>query len=505
MIGSDRRVNWLLIAVAASITGFAFQGTRGLYESTEGRYAECAREMLEGGDWLEPTLDGRPHLTKPPMTYWAIASGMLVFGRNEWGARFHLALSFVLVSLLTAALAGRMWDAVTGTVAGVVYATSIFTAAASNMLSTDNLLALWEAAAVTCYYFAFSSSSKTRSRRWILGMWSMSGLAFLTKGPPGLVFLAAVIPFHLIQRRRGNQAASLLNIPGMLVFAVVGFGWFIRENFLHSGLIASLVSQEVIARATTGLFHRNPQWYAPFMLYLPIMLFGCAPWALYWIQAVRKSEEKFSARSFVRLVTRSPNRLFLVLLAGVPLVLFSLAKSRLPLYILPLMMPLAVATARAIVLTFDRVVVGKKLFLVGFASMALIIAVKAAAPIYPSGLADMKDLYQTVNGLTGDREYDLSLYRESRLWGLQFYENRHIDRLDDGDVVWADGTLENKLLEMSSPGKGAFVLVVRPSRRDNLIGALRKHGIEGEERFSPGGWSVILVQNPRPEGETVVQ
>jgi 4-amino-4-deoxy-L-arabinose transferase-like glycosyltransferase len=496
MIGSCRSVNWLLVAVTASITGFAFQGSRGLYETTEGRYAECAREMLDSGNWFEPALDGRPHWTKPPMTYWAIAAGMLLFGRNEWGVRFHLALSFVLVSLLAAALAGRMWGPATGTVAGVVYATSFFPAAASNMVSADNLLTLWEAAAVTCYYFAISSTSKPRSRRWILGMWLMSGLAFLTKGPPGLIFLAAVIPFHLIRRKRGIHSASLFNVPGMFLFAVVGFGWFLRENLLHPGLLASLAGDEVVARITTDRFHRNPQWYAPFVLYLPIVLFGCAPWAWYWVQAARKRGEKWPARSIARGIAQSPNSLFLILWAGVPLVIFSLAKSRLPLYILPLMMPLAIATARVVELASEQAAVGKRLFHVGLASVVLIVAVKAAGPLYPAGLADMKELYRAVAGLTGDRDYDVSLYRESRLWGLQFYENRHLDRLGGEGDAWADRTLDTALEEMIRPGGSALVLVARPSHRDELLADLTSHGIDGEEHLSPGGWSVILIGNP---------
>jgi len=37
--------------------GLSFQGARGLFETTEGRYAECAREMVASGNYMEPTLD----------------------------------------------------------------------------------------------------------------------------------------------------------------------------------------------------------------------------------------------------------------------------------------------------------------------------------------------------------------------------------------------------------------------------------------------------------------
>ena len=59
--------------------------------------------MLASGDWLLPTLDGEhPHLTKPPMTYWALASSFGLLGTNEWAARLPGALAFVGTGLLVA-------------------------------------------------------------------------------------------------------------------------------------------------------------------------------------------------------------------------------------------------------------------------------------------------------------------------------------------------------------------------------------------------------------------
>ena len=65
----------------ALFVAFSFQGTRGIYETTEGRYAECAREMVETGNYLAPTLSYRPHWSKPPLAYWIIA-GERIFARS---------------------------------------------------------------------------------------------------------------------------------------------------------------------------------------------------------------------------------------------------------------------------------------------------------------------------------------------------------------------------------------------------------------------------------------
>jgi hypothetical protein len=75
------------------VFALAFLGSRGLYSPDEGRYTGVALEMLRLGDWLHPHLHPeQPHYTKPPLTYWAIASSVGVLGENEWAARLPIAL-----------------------------------------------------------------------------------------------------------------------------------------------------------------------------------------------------------------------------------------------------------------------------------------------------------------------------------------------------------------------------------------------------------------------------
>ena len=53
---------------------------RPLFNPDEGRYAEIPREMLSGGDWVIPHLNGLAYLEKPPLQYWATALSLRVFG-----------------------------------------------------------------------------------------------------------------------------------------------------------------------------------------------------------------------------------------------------------------------------------------------------------------------------------------------------------------------------------------------------------------------------------------
>ena len=46
----------------------------GLTDRDEGSNAEAAREMLETGDWISPTLNYQPRYAKPAFVYWVISS-----------------------------------------------------------------------------------------------------------------------------------------------------------------------------------------------------------------------------------------------------------------------------------------------------------------------------------------------------------------------------------------------------------------------------------------------
>src|SRR5713101_5235504 len=86
------RQRWWLLALTL-FTFFFLLGSRSLNEPDEGRYAEIAREMIELNDWLVPHLWYVPHPNKPPLTYWAVAVSISVFGQNEWAVRLPLALA----------------------------------------------------------------------------------------------------------------------------------------------------------------------------------------------------------------------------------------------------------------------------------------------------------------------------------------------------------------------------------------------------------------------------
>ncbi len=342
---SVRRYAFLALLLAL-LCAFAFQGSRGIYESTEGRYALCSLEMARDGHWMEPTIAGIHHWTKPPFGYWAIAGGVELLGANGWGARLSNAIALCLAALLVGLIGARMWnDRRTGVLAALIYATAFYPVATANTVNTDTLLCLFEILAVFCFWRGADAACPKAGRWWFLGMWAAFGLGFFTKGPPALLPLMAVIAWTCSRPKTGRRWGALFSPAGILLFFALSCWWFALIIRRHPDLLHYYLKDEVVNRVATNEFGRNPEWYAPLKLYFPLLIFGGGLWTFYFWRPLRaggwRRRDAWSA-----LWRGSGPKLFLLLWLALPLAVFCASKSRLPTYVLPLFAPVALAAAR---------------------------------------------------------------------------------------------------------------------------------------------------------------
>ena len=328
--------SWPLVTAVALFCGFAFLGSRGLGDPDEGRYAAAALEMLVAGDALTPTLDGVPHLTKPPLAYWCAATGMAALGRNEWGARAATGAAHVLTALVVAAFGASLAGGSRGRLAGIVYATMLTPFAAASLLTPDPLLTLFETATA---FFLWRTGGERGTRLDPLLAWVAAGLAVMTKGPVGLLPFAVFAGAALLDRT-GRVARSLrraIDPGGLLLFAAIATPWFALADAIHPGLFERLVGQELLGRAITGGHGRNAQWYQPLKIWVLPLTIGCLPWSAAWL-----------GRSFWRKGTKRATRSAHALLAvwvALPIVFFAFLPTRQILYVLPVFPAIALATA----------------------------------------------------------------------------------------------------------------------------------------------------------------
>jgi len=337
---------WLLLLLVLSL---AFQGSRGLWEPDEGRYTDVALEMLRFGDYITPALHHElPHFTKPPLTYWTLASSIAAFGRNEWAVRLPLSLAFVATVLLVYGIGKRLVPALPWLPA-LVYATSLMPFVSSNIVSTDTLLTLWETMAVFGFIALWWGEDPARWPVDRMVLWGGFGLAFLSKGPPALLPLLAILAFAALTRKAKSAhrpVPRLVTPLSLLLFLLVGGTWFVMVIILNPGLLGYFLHYEIVDRMFTSVHERNPEWYGAFKVYLPTFLLGTIPWIVPVGAGLRRAPRLVTPRFWRSLRRDDPDLLFLLLWFLGPLAIFALARSRLPLYVLPLFVPLSVLIGR---------------------------------------------------------------------------------------------------------------------------------------------------------------
>ena len=482
-----RLAPWAALAGFALLMSLAFIGTRGLWEPDEGRYAESAREMLVSGDFMTPRLGAQPHFSKPPLTYWLIAGSMAAFGPNEIAVRLPTALCFAATVLVVALLGSSLWGRRTGLLAGVVYATFVTTFAAANIVTPDTPLALWEALALYAFWRGFSTTSTAGRWIWPAVTGAALGLAMMTKGPPGLLFLPAMLLFRALPAGRRPQAAPVLSFAGVVLFCAVGLSWYVASVLRNPGLLSYFIGEEFVGRIA-GQHHRNHEWYGALAIYLPTLTLGALPWCLAWPAIFRRWRDGTAGEPLHVALAHRPRPLLLALAVLVPLAVFSLSRSRLPLYLLPLFVPIALATARGLLsgwtaaterpVRFLGVSAGPARALAAWA--VVLLAARFAFAAWPSP-KDARELYHS---LPRARGAELVMTDTRPHYGLVFYYAR-----ERGDFIaysWIHGTppesgpagvpIAQEMAEESGSTGEPHVYIVADSDWQRLDAMLRSAG-----------------------------
>ncbi|ODS63576.1 MAG: hypothetical protein ABS41_05240 [Arenimonas sp. SCN 70-307] len=332
------------VAVVALLLAFGLMGARALWDPDEGRYTNVALTMLDTGNFVDLSRHHETgHWTKPPVTYWAIAASVAAFGPHPWSARLPAALAYLACVWLAWRVARRLQPG-TETTAALAYATMLLPFGAANLITTDYLLAAFQGLAMWAWIES-RFGPREHAGRWLLLMWAGFAIAFMTKGPPALLPLMSVVAMQWLAPAPERRAVRAW-WTGALLFLLLALPWYLVVVLRHEGLLSYFLGTEVVARIASDQLHRNPEWYGWLVVYGPTLLLGTLPWTAVAWRALRGGLARL--RGWREAAARRADAPLLALWLWVllPLLVFCLARSRLPLYVLPLFLPLAVLVAR---------------------------------------------------------------------------------------------------------------------------------------------------------------
>jgi 4-amino-4-deoxy-L-arabinose transferase-like glycosyltransferase len=146
------RVRPLSLLVLLLVPGVLLYPTRSfhLLEPDEGRYAQIPKEMLHGGSWVVPTLQGEPYLDKPPLMYWLVALSYSAFGASAESARLVPALCVHLTILLMYLIGRRSVGERAAFWAAVLLSVAPGYVCVARLILLDGLLTRCDTASVLC-------------------------------------------------------------------------------------------------------------------------------------------------------------------------------------------------------------------------------------------------------------------------------------------------------------------------------------------------------------------
>ncbi|QIH10134.1 MULTISPECIES: lipid IV(A) 4-amino-4-deoxy-L-arabinosyltransferase [unclassified Pseudomonas] len=346
----------------------------GLWIPDETRYAQISQEMLLRGDWVSPHFMGIRYFEKPIAGYWMIAIGQAVFGDNLFGVRIASAVSTGLSVILAFLITRRMWnDPRKSFAAALLYMSFGLIAGQAGYSNLDPQFTLWVNLSLVALWFALDArSTRPRLLAWAL-LGAACAMGFMTKGfLAWLLPVLIALPYMLWQRRLGELLRY--GLVAVAVAILISLPWVLSIHAHEPDFWRFFFWHEHIRRfAAENAQHTRPWWF-----YLPLLAASSLPWAALlpgtMIQAWKDKRQAASG--------------FLLLWMLLPLVFFSLSRGKLPTYIMPCLLPLAILMAHALI---ERIGAGKTRevrlnsllnLLIGVGALITLVVLQITRPVY---------------------------------------------------------------------------------------------------------------------------
>jgi 4-amino-4-deoxy-L-arabinose transferase-like glycosyltransferase len=324
-------VRMILLAGFCFLLYFFNLGRWDLWNPDEPRYAQVAREMVNGGDWILMHFNGRLYEDKPPLFFWLLAfSSQLLGGFHSFSVRAPSALFGTLTVLLTFLLGKTLYTSRTGFLSGFILATSLGFAYLSTRANIDTTLAFFTTASLLsfCCWGHTRKEERQEGRGGgfiIYGFYLAMALATLAKGPVGFILPLSVGLIYLLVQKDWKEIKAMKLLPGMALFLCVVFLWYGPalfkggEEYLQTTLL-----HHTVDRFAKGTSHIRPVYY--YLYNFPV---DFLPWIFFLPAGVAYG---FSRET----VERRKNFLFLLTWVAFIFLFFSLSKGKRGLYLLPL-------------------------------------------------------------------------------------------------------------------------------------------------------------------------
>jgi 4-amino-4-deoxy-L-arabinose transferase-like glycosyltransferase len=407
MLTSRPRALWLLL-LAVGLLRLASLATYPLLDTTEARYGEIARIMLETGNWIVPQIDyGVPFWGKPPLSFWASALSIGIFENSEFFLRLPHVLAAVAVLMLVWQFARALnFPRQQALVTIAIIATTIGFLVTAGTVMTDMYLCLAMTMTMTGFWRGWHGE---KAQAYV--MYAGLGIGLLAKGPV-IIVLAGLVLFPWLVVNHGIYGLwqplwRRMKLPsGLLLMLLIAAPWYWLAERANPGFLEYFFVGEHFQRFVDsgwrgdlyGAGHATTRgaiwiyWLVTALPWSPILVF---------IGARTLIQQRLSVRP-------EPLTLFALLWMCSPMLLFSLAGNILPAYVLPGLPAIGLLVIRAM-----RLQSKDYMFFIG---PALLVIMCGYAALIAADLHSDKEML--ASGIDSD---DTLYYLDKRTYSGQYY------------------------------------------------------------------------------------
>lgn len=304
----------------------------------ESLFAQASKQMIETGNYVDIKVQDQPRYKKPIGIYWLQTAAVKTFNPTQlneiWAYRIPSFVGATIAVCITAALGSLLFTPLIGLLAAIMLAGCVLMNVESRMATTDaSLLATIMAAQ---YALARAYLARDKSIKNVLIFWTALAAGFLLKGP--IILLVVIATLLWLHRQDKNLKWSLALKPwiGLPYFLLLAAPWFILIIMQSNGaFLEHSAGQDMLAKLWQGQ-DRGVIWPGAHLLALPIAFF---PFALFAFLAIPDTWEN-RAQPAIRFCLGWIIPVWIV---------FELAFTKLPHYVLPLYPAIALLAAKALI------------------------------------------------------------------------------------------------------------------------------------------------------------
>ncbi|SMO56057.1 ArnT family glycosyltransferase [Solitalea koreensis] len=313
-------INITIILLLAVLLYFPHLGKTPIYILDEAKNAQCAREMMQRGDWIVPTFNQELRTDKPPFHYFFMILAYKIFGVNEFAARFFSAIFGIGTLLVTYFFSRKFLGEMKAFFIVLVLLSSLHFTLEMHLSVPDPYLIFL----ISTGLFSVFTFLQTAEKKYVWLFYSCIGFGILCKGPVAIVVPGLIVLFYLILEKELSLKKLLQLQPfiGLAIVLLLALPWYYAVYKATDGAwVKGFLFEHNINR-----FMSAKEGHGGFFLLTAIFIFaGFLPFSVFIVQTV-KHVKAFWQNPFIK---------FSALVSVVFLLFFTVSNTKLPNYPMP--------------------------------------------------------------------------------------------------------------------------------------------------------------------------